>query len=229
MIGIAHSVGTLMFGGAPNGGEVTRFVMICPHTGYYGDYRRLYRLPMAALWHGVLPVLTRRFGYFPARRLGLGDDIPGGIALQWAARRTPDLKPEATDPSGARGRMLIARCAGLEGPALLIMVSDDAFATDAGARRMLSYFPGLTPTRWVVTPADAAVKRLGHFGFFRQCSEPIWEQLLARIVPSQVSRILGVSNGPLAKGSPPLPTVAPADDNSANNEIADEAIHDIHP
>ena len=194
LIGVAHSVGTLIFGGAANAREVTRFVMICPHTGYYGDYRRLYRLPMAALWHGVLPVLTRRVGYFPARRLGLGDDIPAGIALQWAARKTPDLKPEATDPSGARGRTLIARCAALEGPALLITFSDDAFATDAGARRMLSYFPSLSPTRWVIAPADVGLVRLGHFGFFRQGPQsPLWERLLAHIVPAKVPKRLGAA------------------------------------
>jgi hypothetical protein len=33
------------------------------HTGYYGDYLARQRLPMRLLWHVVMPMLTRRFGY----------------------------------------------------------------------------------------------------------------------------------------------------------------------
>src|SRR6266571_2103344 len=76
IIGISHSIGVLALGGAPNGSEQDRLILIGPHTGYFGDYRALYRLPMAVMWHGVMPILTRIFGYFPARRLRLGDDLP---------------------------------------------------------------------------------------------------------------------------------------------------------
>jgi predicted alpha/beta hydrolase len=93
LVGIAHSVGALLFGGAHNAAEQARLILIGAHTGYYGDYHPLYRLPMAVLWHGLMPVLTRLVGYFPARRLGLGGDIPAGVALQWAARRSPRLRP----------------------------------------------------------------------------------------------------------------------------------------
>src|SRR4029077_18368806 len=71
LVGIAHSIGALITGGAPNVSELARFVFICPHTGYYRDYLPKYRLPMAVLWHGFMPALTRVFGYFPAKLLRL--------------------------------------------------------------------------------------------------------------------------------------------------------------
>lgn len=182
LVGIAHSVGALLFGGAHNAAEQARLILVGAHTGYFGDYRPLYRLPMAALWHGVMPALTRLVGYFPARRLGLGEDIPAGIALQWAARRSSDLRPAGASPADERTRRLLDRCAALERPALMLRFSDDAFATEAGMRRLLSYYPRLSPEYLVFTPADASARGIGHFGFFgRSAGLSLWPRLLARL------------------------------------------------
>ncbi len=183
MTGIAHSIGSLLVGGAPNAGEQARLVMIGAHTGYYGDYARRYRLAMTALWHGLMPALTALVGYFPARRLGLGEDLPGKIALQWAGRRSPELRPAGTAAGDARVQSLLDRCAVLQRPALLINVSDDAFATAAGTRRLLSYYPRLFPLKHMqFTPRDAGVERIGHFGFFRPSAGAVlWPRLLAQL------------------------------------------------
>ena len=182
LVGIAHSVGALLFGGAHNAAEQASLVLVGAHTGYFGDYLPLYRLPMAALWHGLMPMLTRLVGYFPARRLGLGDDIPAGIALQWALRRSSDLRPAGTSPAEERARRLLDRCAALERPALVLRFSDDAFATEAGMRRLLAYYPRLLPQYVLFTPADAGTRKIGHFGFFGRSAGPaLWPRLLARL------------------------------------------------
>jgi predicted alpha/beta hydrolase len=183
MTGIAHSIGSLLVGGARNAGEQARLVMIGAHTGYYGDYLRRYRLPMTAVWHGLMPSLTMLLGYFPARRLGLGEDLPEKIALQWAGRRSPELRPAGTAPGDERVQTLLDRCAALQRPALLISISDDAFATAAGSRRLLSYYPRLFPLQHIqFTPADAGVQRIGHFGFFgRNAGAALWPRLLAHL------------------------------------------------
>lgn len=182
LVGIAHSVSALLFGGAHEAAEQARLVLIGAHTGYYGDYRPLYRLPMAVLWHGLMPLLTRLFGYFPARRLGLGEDIPAGVALQWASRRSSDLRPAGASPDDERTRKLLDRCAALKRPALVIRFSDDAFATAAGMRRLLGYYPGLSPQYEIITPADSGTRKIGHFGFFgRKAGQALWPRLVARL------------------------------------------------
>jgi predicted alpha/beta hydrolase len=183
MVGIAHSVGAFLLGGAGNAGEQARLVLIGGHTGYYGDYGERYRLPMAVVWHGIMPAMTRLFGYFPARRLGLGEDIPQKIALYWAARRSAELRPSGTDPGSARVQMLLDRCAALQRPTLLVSISDDAFATPAGMRRLMAYYPRLSPLRHLqFTPADAGLRRIGHFGFFRRRAGCVlWPRLLAQL------------------------------------------------
>jgi predicted alpha/beta hydrolase len=184
VIGISHSIGVLAMGGAPNAAEQDRLILIAPHTGYFGDYRGFYRLPMAMLWHGFMPLLTRIFGYFPARRLRLGDDLPAGFALQWAGRLSPQIRPVGPALHRERMKKLLANCAQLERPALIVTISDDAFATAAGAQRILSYLPRLDSRRIVFTPAEANTSRLGHFGFFRrQGGPPLWSRLLASLDP----------------------------------------------
>jgi predicted alpha/beta hydrolase len=182
LIGISHSIGALALCTAPNAAEQDRLVMIAPHTAYYGDYRPLYRLPMAVMWHGLMPIVTRLLGYFPARRLRLGDDLPAGVALEWAERRSADLRPAGATVAEDRIRRLLDYGSMLQRPALAITISDDAFATVAGARRLLSYFPRLVSHQVVLSPAEANVRRLGHFGLFRREVGPaLWPRLLALI------------------------------------------------
>lgn len=186
MVGIAHSIGALLVGGAPNSNEQDRLILIGGHTGYYGDYHPRYRMAMTAVWHALMPAITLVFGYFPARRLGLGEDIPAKIALQWASRRSPDLRPSGIGPGYARVQTLLDRCAELQRPALVISVSDDAFATDGGVKRLLSYYPRLFPLQRIeFTPADAGTRRIGHFGLFgRRAGAALWPRLLAQLEPS---------------------------------------------
>jgi predicted alpha/beta hydrolase len=179
LVAVAHSFGTVLVGGAPNAGEISRFVFVGAHTGYFGDYRLRYRLPMTAVWHGAMPALTRAVGYFPGRFLRLGEDLPREVALQWAKRRTPELRPEhAVDPE--RARRWLARHRNLRGEALVVVVADDAFSTEAGTSRLLALFPGLEVRRERVAPADAGMKRIGHFGYFRRQAEAaLWPRVVA--------------------------------------------------
>jgi predicted alpha/beta hydrolase len=92
-----------------------------------------------------------------------------------------DLRPTGAGIADERTRRLLDYGSKLQRPALAITISDDAFATVAGAKRLLSYFPRLSlPQHIVFTPADAQVRRVGHFGFFRRdVGAVLWPRLLA--------------------------------------------------
>jgi predicted alpha/beta hydrolase len=183
LAGVAHSISSLIIGGAQNVGECSRLVFIAAHTGYFGDYSKHYRIPMAVLWHVVMPCLTRLFGYFPARMLGLGEDIPAGMAMQWAARRTPDLRPEATAPDASRARAMLARFRDIKMPVFALSFSDDAFATEMGTRRLLAVYPGLTVRYECVKPAQIGLTNIGHFGFFRRDAKAtLWPMVLTYLL-----------------------------------------------
>jgi predicted alpha/beta hydrolase len=178
-VGIAHSIGALIMGGAPNIGQLKRFVFVAGHTGYFADYRPRYRIPMALLWHGLMPLLTRLFGYFPGKALGLGEDLPPGIAMQWAARWSPDFRPEATAADARRARAMLLRFPNVGGRLLALTSADDAFATASGQNRLLRLFPNIVSQTIVIQPEGCAMPRIGHFGYFRHGLETaIWQRLV---------------------------------------------------
>lgn len=182
LYGLSHSIGALMLLGAPGAERLTKLGLIAPHTGYWRDYRPLYRLPMALLWHGVMPALTHLHGYFPASRLRLGEDIPAGLALQWARRWGPDMRPHGTPQEIERGRYLLQRCQLLAKPVLAVTLGDDAFATAAGAKRLLAISPQLAVTYWRASAAEAGIARLDHFAFFsRRCHVRLWPEFVRRL------------------------------------------------
>jgi predicted alpha/beta hydrolase len=180
LIGIGHSIGGMLFGGAINILELSRFVHVCGHTGYVGDYSSRYRLPMGFLWHVLMPALTRVFGYFPASSLGLGEDLPAGVARHWAARTTPDLRPQATDIDASRGHAMLERFSQVRGRALMLSIADDPLATVAGASRLLALLPGVESKRLLLSPHELGLKRIGHFGLISRLAGPcIWPYVYA--------------------------------------------------
>ena len=182
LVGVGHSVGGVLLAAAPNVGLLARIVMLGAHTGYYGDYRRALRLPMAVLWHGVMPAVTALLGYFPGRALRLGDDLPRGVAMQWARRRAPFVRRGPHLPQDRMAR-LVERCARLQARGLIVTATDDGFATKAGAARVRAFLPGLVAEHWVIAPREVGARKLGHFGFFRRAAAAtLWPRLAAWIV-----------------------------------------------
>jgi len=166
LIGIGHSIGGFVIASAPNAELLGRLLFVATHTGYWGDYHPRWRWPMAFMWHGVMPALTRLCGYFPGRALGMGADIPAGFAGQWARRRTPAVRYE-----GERAEACLARCRRLRSRALALTFTDDGFATAQGTRRVLEHLPGVAAEHRVIAPRDAGLASIGHFGFFRASAE----------------------------------------------------------
>jgi len=173
---VAHSVGAFLLGCAPGAPWLGRVVLLAPHTGYWGDYPRRWRPVMRLAWHVLMPGVTRLVGYFPARALGMGDDLPKGIALDWAARRHPDV----LHSPAARARLaeLVRRFEHVHAATLAVTALDDAFAPVPAGARLLGYYPnGPEAAHEVVAPADLGVRRVGHYGFLLPGpGEYFWER-----------------------------------------------------
>jgi predicted alpha/beta hydrolase len=175
---VAHSVGTLLMGAAPDSVRLKRVVFFGPHTGYWRDYDPRWRWLMYGVWHLSMPALTRVVGYFPGKRLRLGEDLPRRVALDWAGRRRPEIGRSSEE--ARRFRQILSRYPEVRADALVLSITDDAFAPPAAARRVLSLYPNLTVTQESVAPSDLHCRRLGHFGFLRRpTSEFFWHRAAA--------------------------------------------------
>ena len=158
-------------------------VLVGAHTGYWRDYAARARLRMYLLWHVLMPALTHVVGYFPGRTLHLLEDLPAGVALEWANRRRPEFWWNVTLPDGTPdfGRIENAmRCfQAIHAPTLSIRFSDDPFATEAATLRVLALYQNCPATQMVLGPSDAGGQKIGHFGFFRsRFRDTLWPRVL---------------------------------------------------
>jgi predicted alpha/beta hydrolase len=156
---VGHSIGGFLLGLTPQAAKLKRVVTVGAQTAFPGDFAFPAGLPMAALYHGVMPMLTWAVGYFPASRLGLGEDLPAGVARQWAERLwRRDVVP-TIPPQHLWFDALVAHV-------LAWQVVDDRFATQRAVTRLHNLFTHADVTLRSLAPAEAKRRRLGHLGFF---------------------------------------------------------------
>ncbi|MFY7997455.1 MAG: alpha/beta fold hydrolase [Candidatus Kapaibacteriota bacterium] len=175
---IGHSAGGKIPGFAHNNTRISSLVMIAVPNSYWGLWhwwgRRVYFLGVQF----VMPALSHILSYFPARFLGLGENYPKGVALQWArwSRQRLYLRhPE-------RGHFP-NYFDNFRGNALSISFSDDIIATGAAAAAFLQFYSQAdSQTHWHIDPKEHSIKGIGHSGFFREACEPLWKRLADWIV-----------------------------------------------
>lgn len=163
---VGHSFGGQALGLVPDPVVFDRAVTVAAQSGYWGHWPRPRRYLYAMLWTLVVPALCKTLGYFPSSRLGLGEDLPAGVALQWARWcRRPDYLGDYS------GHGL------LRAPLLAFGFTDDPYAPPAAVDALHRHYSAARVVRRRVSPRDAGVDHLGHFGFFRLgAGHPLWRQ-----------------------------------------------------
>ena len=169
---IGHSVGGQVFGLAQSNRHVTAAVTVGAGYGYWGNYRHWRKPALFLAWHLAMPTLVKGLGYFPARRLGMGEDLPPGIALEWARwGRDPDhLMGRGTGPSRAN-------FAAYRGPLLAYAITDDGYLPPRAVAALHANFTGARLEMRHLHPDRLGLPRLGHFGFFREARrDTLWRE-----------------------------------------------------
>lgn len=163
---VGHSFGGQALGLASLGPLVHRAVLVGSTHGYYGHWDRPERWALAALWRGVMPLAASLLGYFPSSRIGFGEDLPKGVARDWARWcRNPDFF--GSWEGHARLRL----------PLLAYSFSDDWIAPHRGVDALLSHYSAAEKTHWHLTPRHIGTSAIGHFGFFREGVSPtLWRE-----------------------------------------------------
>jgi len=189
---IGHSIGGFLTGFLPDPTLVDKIVFIGAHTGYWRDYAQWARPLMFAMWHALMPAVTRTLGYFPARRFGFPEDLPAGVAYDWALRTRPDLARNYLLPDGSLDRARLAavdsRFAALDADVLAITFSDDPFATHLATARLRSLFSGCRFEERRIEPRQFGLRKIGHFGFFRAAARnALWPLAIDWLMGSKPS------------------------------------------
>lgn len=170
---VGHSFGGFSVGLTPNGRHVTRLLTVGAQHAYWRDYHPGQRLKLWWRWHAVMPIVTLWHGYFPGKSMGWLEDLPRGVALDWA--RSPK---DFTLGGAAHARELIqAYQAAFTAPTLAIAATDDPYATEAAIARGLNYYPNSSAIVVQLKPQDFGRTEIGHFALFHSSfHDTFWQQ-----------------------------------------------------
>lgn len=156
---VGHSIGGQLIGMAPAATAFSRVFTVAAQVGSWRDWPGLGKWAMAGLWYGLMPAAVSVMGYYPGK-LGMGSDLPAGMALEWA--------------SWGRHRDYLLRNVSREGyerltaPFLSYSFSDDFYAPKQAVDKLHALYSHASVERVHLTPRELGVKAIGHFGFFRE-------------------------------------------------------------
>ncbi|GAA1316724.1 alpha/beta fold hydrolase [Nonlabens tegetincola] len=169
IVGVGHSFGGLGICLAPRAGAVERLITVGAQHAHWRDYAT--RSPRTLLrWHIAMPAIAAAVGYLPGRRLGWLEDVPRGVAFDWARGRR-----NFADTIGRGGDLVMSRMAGLEFAMLAVAATDDPFATPAATDRLLGYLPRARVERCELSPSELGVSEIGHLAVFHErFKNPLW-------------------------------------------------------
>jgi predicted alpha/beta hydrolase len=169
LVYVGHSYGGQALGLLPNNQKVSRALFVAAQIGYWRlfpppeNWRVYFMLNVAG------PLVAHTLGYVPGR-LGVGEDLPKGVFLEWAGwcmkpnylfdDETLDARKNFPNYHGA-----------LRG----IGMADDAWAPPVSVEKLLAGYTGTAPEHVTIAPADIGEQKIGHFGYFRQqAGEKLW-------------------------------------------------------
>ncbi|WP_353987488.1 alpha/beta hydrolase family protein [Ruicaihuangia caeni] len=188
---VGHSVGGQAL--ALNNGTkgLQGFVSIASHAGVTRAIEdRKERLRVGLILRVVGPAFSVAMGMVPGRRLGIGEDIPGAVMLEWSKwSRLPFYFFD--DPSLGAAES----AAKVNTDVLAIGFTDDLWATPRQIDALFSRLPSASLERRTYSPEDGGVPAIGHLGFFRRAGKALWPPVLEWLEARTVSVLNGSSLG----------------------------------
>ena len=151
-------------------------MFVSSQSGYWKLQGGRQKYSVWAFTHLVFPLVTRVCGYLPWSRLASGEDLPSGVALQWASWcRSKNYLFDDTTLGDFSGYESFSR------PLLAYCVSDDDWGTRAAVQALTERYSSAQIEYREITPQQFGLTSLGHMGFFKSGCEAIWQDTLAWI------------------------------------------------
>jgi predicted alpha/beta hydrolase len=183
LLSVGHSVGGQLVGLAENNEKIGALLAVASQSGYWGHWPSPERWKVALYWHLIFPAVSRAFGYMPGW-MGMKEDLPGGVAREWAAwGRRPSFLLDGHEERRA-GFERFAR------PIFAYSFEDDDFAPRAAAVALLHFYRNARVVHRHLVPHTAGLPPVGHFGFFRdRFRDTLWEEAAGWLERHAAARI----------------------------------------
>ena len=160
LLAVGHSFGGNSLGLVPGAERLAGALFVGVQSGYWRHWRGLGRAGMWILTHALLPGVSSLLGYVPAAVFGQGEDLPAGVAAEWAEW--------CRDPHYAAGAVGAQGYLSFKAPIRSYWITDDGYAPRAATEAILREYVSAPSELVAVDPADVGGGKVGHFGFFRE-------------------------------------------------------------
>ncbi len=171
---VGHSFGGHAFGLLPGHERVRRVATFATGAGWHGWMPPLERLRVHFLWRVVGPLLVGTTGYLSWSRLGMGEDLPRDLFLQW--RRWCQWPRYFFDDPDLPG--LAEQFAAVRTPIRAVNALDDRWAPPASRDAFMAAYRNAAVDAVTLEPRALGVASVGHLGYFRPPLASLWQDTL---------------------------------------------------
>ncbi|MFZ6848456.1 alpha/beta fold hydrolase [Undibacterium sp. RuRC25W] len=174
---LGHSAGGQMMGLMPNHAKIARVVGVSVSTGWFSRMRWAFSIKARFGLRLFVPIGIKLLGYGPTAVIGLGENLPSRVALQWGEWCAAG--GYATNAIRGRSEMDFHRDVGM--PIIAFYAEDDDIANAKTVDNLMSTFPSAEKQVHCVRPAQFGLKSLGHIDWFRRSHQAVWPLLVQAI------------------------------------------------
>ncbi|WP_299102570.1 alpha/beta fold hydrolase [uncultured Winogradskyella sp.] len=172
LILITHSIGGQILAFNKNVSKIDTIITVASQSGYWKHWKGFERLKMITFWYVLIPVLTPLFGYFPAKKIGLFENLPKFMAYQWqrwGKHKDYILSEFKSDELQFKN---------FDRSMLALSFPNDEFASKSSVDWLANQFVNAKVDRQHIAPNDLNIDNVGHFGFFRKkFQDSLWNMI----------------------------------------------------
>ena len=173
---LGHSIGGQLIGLSKASMQLDKIILIAAQSGYWKLWKGINRVKMWFNWYVLFPALLNLFGYLNSKKLSGMENLPKNVANQW---RNWGKKPNyiLSDKS-----ITLKYYNNIEVDISAFSIEDDVFAPQKAVEWMTSQYQNSKIKSIHLKPSDFGVKKIGHFGIFKDTFKTtIWATLLNEI------------------------------------------------
>ena len=169
---IGHSLGAMLLPNQPETDEIDRVIGVASGMVHHTDHPWPYRALAMNFWFTIGPLATAICGYLPGKRLGFGEDLPGGVFWQWRkwctsrAFNARDIGPRLPAPNWSS-----------DAKVRLHAFADDDLIPIHCVERLAENYAGKADVV-SVDPKDHGLESVGHLSAFSRRNRALWPLLL---------------------------------------------------
>ncbi|MUU79460.1 alpha/beta hydrolase family protein [Winogradskyella endarachnes] len=167
---ITHSIGGQLLAFNKNIRQLDAIITVASQSGYWKHWKGFERFKMLTFWYVLIPWLTPLFGYFPAKKLRLFENLPKDMVYQWQRwGKHKNYMLSEFDFNQLQFKNYKKNI-------LVLSFPNDEYASKSSVNWLAEQFINASINRRHILPEELNTPDIGHFGFFRnQFKNSLWK------------------------------------------------------